>query len=178
VVSGTATCTLIYRTTGSHTITAEYSGDGDFNGATAVGKIIILPVRILGKVTAQMRWSFYYTPTYTNVLTLLVTGASPSASVTVTCQGKGCPYARRSITVPKRMRCGAKGKALCPTSSVDVAIGFRKRRLAVGAKVTVVVSRPSYIAKYYAFTIRARQGPSAVVSCVAPGRTQPGVGCS
>lgn len=179
VIAGRATCTLAYKRAGSHVITARYDGDGNFTGATSgAKKITILPARILGKVAAQMQWSFYYTPTYTKVLVLLVKNVSPTATVTVTCRGSGCPYGARTTKVPKRMRCGRNGTSACPTSNVDVSIPFRKRHLAVGAKIAIVVSRPNYIAKYYGFTMRARQGPATDVSCVAPGRVRPGVGCS
>lgn len=179
LIAGRATCTLAYKRAGSHVITARYDGDGNFTGATSgAKKTTILPARILGKVTAQMQWSFYYTPTYTKVLALLVKNVSPSASVTITCRGSGCPYAARTTKVPKRMRCGRNGTSACPTTNVDVSIPFRKRHLAVGAKIAIVVSRPNYIAKYYGFTMRARQGPAMDVSCVAPGRVRPGVGCS
>jgi hypothetical protein len=178
VANGAATCTVTYKSTGRHSITAHYGGDGNFNGATSSAVAVrVLPRRILGKIAAITQWSFYYTPTYTRVLVLVVKGAPVNARITVKCRGRGCPYAQRTMNVPKIRRCGAKGKSVCATATVDLAPAFRSRRLSVGVKITLVVSRPQWIAKYYTFTVRAGHGPQALTSCLAPGRIRPGVGC-
>jgi hypothetical protein len=40
-----------------------------------------------------------------------------------------------------------------------------------------LISHPSYIGKYYSFTVRARQQPTVKIACLAPESSLPGVGC-
>ena len=54
---------------------------------------------------------------------------------------------------------------------------FGNHRLQVGAKVTIEITQPSWIGKYYTFTVRARKGPSISIGCIAPGKTRLGIGC-
>jgi hypothetical protein len=123
-------------------------------------------------------WSFYYTPAYTRIITLTVKNVSIKATVTVTCKGGGCPYSKVTMKVPLLKRCGARHKSLCGTADVALAPRLKSRHLSVGTRITVIVSRPQWVAKYYTFTVRAARGPKSQVSCLAPGRTRPGVGCS
>ena len=182
VINGRASCTLTYGARGNHRITARYGGDPNFDGSTSAASTITVvpaPVRVLGVLTPAMQWTFRYTPGYTSVVALVLSGASTSATVAIGCRGRGCPFATRKMAVAKPRRCGQKGQRACPMSgSIDLAPSFRHRRLYVGARLTVVISRPNWIGKYYAFTIRARRGPSIQITCVGPGHNQPGVGCS
>jgi hypothetical protein len=85
-------------------------------------------------------------------------------TVVVTCAGAGCPFSRLSI----------------PTTSVpsiDLLPAFHKRHLRAGALITLRITRPYWIGKYYSFTIRAGRGPLVVLSCLGVGRTSPGVAC-
>ncbi|MGZ6666048.1 MAG: Ig-like domain-containing protein [Solirubrobacteraceae bacterium] len=179
--NGRATCMITYRSAGVHRITTRYAGDPNFTSATSSTEAITVVAprpQILRKVSAMIQWSFYYTPTYTRVLVLLVKGASTKAVVTVNCHGRGCPYAARTLKVPPTKHCGANGRSTCTTGTIDVARTFKNHHLSVGTRITVVVSRPQWIAKYFGFTIRAGRGPRTQISCLAPDHTQPGVGCS
>jgi Bacterial Ig-like domain (group 3)/Invasin, domain 3 len=182
VTSGRATCTLAYKARGAHRITAQYGGDPNFSGSASAARAITVvpaPVRVLGVLTPTMQWNFHYTPVYTSIAVLVLNGASTSATVAIRCHGGGCPFATRTMAVARPKHCGHKGQRACPTSgSIDLAPTFRNHRLRAGARLTVVISRPSWIGKYYAFTIRARSGPRIQITCVGPGRNQPGVGCS
>ncbi|MBV8991653.1 MAG: Ig-like domain repeat protein [Solirubrobacterales bacterium] len=179
LMNGKATCTVTYKTIGSHSITARYGGDSNFNGSTASAQTVkVVPLPVLGIVTSPMQWTFYYTPTYSKVLSLAVNGASTSATVVVTCHGRGCPYGKRTTVVAKYARCSKTSKHKCPaTKNVDLAPAFKNRHLRLGAQIAVEITRPQWIAKYYAFTIRARRGPRVQISCLAPGSSRPGVGC-
>jgi hypothetical protein len=181
VMDGAATCTVTYRTLGSHSITARYLGDANFRASSSPAqaiRVVPVPVKVLGTITSTMQWTFDYTPAYTNVLALVVNGVPAGATVMVKCAGRGCPYARHATFVVAGNRCGRNGKRKCSTDArIDLRGGFQRRRLRPGATITVVISRRGWIGKYYAFAIRSRRGPSIHISCVAPGRTRPGLGC-
>jgi hypothetical protein len=178
--SGGATCAVTYNVTGTHSITAQYNGDANFTGSVAPShpvSVVQLPPQVLGSLTSTMQWTFYYTPTYTAVRALVVNGAS-GATVTIKCQGKGCPFAARAAVVAKAKRCGTKGARRCPThGTVDLTPQFRNRHLHAGALITVLINRRGWIGKYYSFTVRARRAPRIRISCLAPGGTRPGAGC-
>lgn len=180
LTNGGATCTLTYRASGAHSITAQYVGDANFTASAAAAQpvsVVADPKATVGSVTSTMQWTFYYTPTYTKVLALVVNGAS-GATVLVKCQGRGCPFAKRTGAVTRSRRCGRGGKSRCTASgTIDLGAGFRKRRLDPGARITVMITRPGWIGKYYLFTVRARQAPGIRIACLAPGGTRPGVGC-
>jgi hypothetical protein len=181
LLSGGATCTVTYQALGSHSITARYGGDANFRGSTspaqAIG-VVPVPVKVLGTITSTMQWTFAFTPAYTKVLALVVNGVPKGATVLVKCNGRGCPYAKRATPVVGETRCGKNGKRKCPADPrIDLLGGFQRRRLHPGATITVMISRRGWVGKYYAFAIRARHGPRIRISCVAPGKTRPGVGC-
>jgi Bacterial Ig-like domain (group 3) len=176
-----ATCTVTYKSPGAHSITATYGGDANFTGSTSSGqavRVVPVPVEVLGTITSTMQWTFAYTPTYTKVLALVVNGVPVGATVLIKCNGRGCPYARHATYVFAKSRCGKRGKRMCSGDPrIDLRSGFRRHRLRPGAKITVVISRHGWIGKYYAFVIRARRAPQIQISCLAPGRARPGMGC-
>ncbi len=174
--AGTATCTVRYSTTGTHTITAVYQGDFNFLASPASTS---QSVRALarGTITSTMLWTFAYRPTYTKILALSVNAAPVGATVVVKCRGTGCPFAKRSTPV---RRCRSTPSHACKhkgSATIGLEPSFRKRRLDVGTGVSVQILRPGWIGKYYLFTMRAGRGPKIEISCLAPGRTVPGRGC-
>ncbi len=184
LVAGSAYCATAYASSGTHNITARYAGDQNFAAATSAAIAVsvtvppVPPAPVLGTVTALTQWSFYYTPSYTKVLKLIVKRVSIKATVTVKCRGRGCPYAVRKIKVPQVKRCGPHGKTICQTADVNIGRTFGNRHLSIGTVITVIVSRPHWVAKYYTYTVRAGRGPATLKSCLAPDGTKPGVGCS
>ena len=179
VRSGASTCTVTYRTTGSHAITARYGGDANFAGSMSPLRVVdVGSAPALGTISATMQWTFRYTPAYTTILQLGISGAT-NTSITAACRGTGCPFAKRTITIGKKRRCGRGLTRTCLTrGKLDLALYFRHRRLHPGTKITVLISRKSWVGKHYVFTIRARRGPAIAISCMAPGETRPGVRCS
>jgi Bacterial Ig-like domain (group 3) len=159
---GAATCTVSYGATGTHQITARYSGDANFSGSSsAAGQVSAVPVptTVLGTITATMQWAFYFTPRYTTVRNLVVNGA-PGSKVVVTCRGHGCPFASRLASLTHGKRCGRKAKRSCLVpGTLDLSPSFAGSRLGVGARITVRIIRPGWIGKSYRFTVRARRGP-------------------
>jgi hypothetical protein len=130
-----------------------------------------------------MRWTFFFTPHYTEVLSMVAAGVSRQASVLVTCHGTGCPFARRIRTAAAPTKgCRAKGKAKakrkCPVpGTVNLTPTFGRHHLGVGTQITVAIVRAGWIGKFYKFTIRSGAGPRVGISCLALGRTRPGGSC-
>lgn len=59
----------------------------------------------------------------------------------------------------------------------NITPAFSERRLAVGTRITVVITQPNWAGKSYRFTVRSPRGPRIQNGCLAPGGTVPGVGC-
>jgi Invasin, domain 3 len=130
----------------------------------------------LSQVT--MQWAFHYTPTYTNVLYLAVDGASPGTSVLVNCHGGGCPFAKHLTLVSIARRCVRKAKRRCASNgTVDLTPEFRKHRLQSGSHITIAITQPQSMGKYYRFTVRAGHAPRLQVTCLVPGATRRGAPC-
>jgi hypothetical protein len=180
LIGGAATCTVVYGAPGAHNITAQFSGDANFNGVVSAAQQVTVvrpPKRALGLITSTMQWSFYYTPSYTRVLALVINGAS-GATVLVKCAGKGCPFAARTTRVTNRNRCRSKRRGGCPPAgTLSLTPRFGTHRLRVGAQVVVMITRAGWIGKYYSFLVRSRRGPRVRIACLAPGASRAGVGC-
>lgn len=181
LLNGQATCKVTYRSTGTHSIAAAYGGDGNFVGSASASSqvsVIPAPVNVLGIIDATMQWTFVFGPTYTDVLSLVVKGASPGETVLLNCHGHGCPFSKRTIAVTKTKRCGPKGKRACLThGNVDLTPALRNHPLRAGTRINIRIVRRGWIGRYYMFTVRSRRGPEIQIACLAPGGTRPGAGC-
>jgi hypothetical protein len=140
----------------------ETASDGRGNVSSAVADPVG-PVT-LDLVTSTMQWTFHYTPTYTSVMGLIITGLASQTTVLVGCSGHGCPFSRRVL-------------AFKPPGTLNLARPFRGHRLRVGARITVAITIPGGIGKFYAFTVRHGLGPRIFIGCLAPGATRPGAAC-
>jgi hypothetical protein len=150
------------------------------DGKGDVSSVIADPVGpvTLNLITATMQWTFYYTPTYTKVMGLLVNGLASQATVLVGCRGHGCPFSRRISPSNARRRCGQGNKPNCQApGTLNLSSSFRGNRLHVGVQITVAITIPGGIGKFYEFTVRAGLGPRIFIGCLAPGATRPGAGC-
>jgi Bacterial Ig-like domain (group 3) len=177
VSNGGATCTVIYRAPGSHGITADYHGDTNFTGSLSPAEsvnVVSPPANAPRTITSTMQWTFYFSPTYTKVLALVINGANGD-NVLVSCHGRGCPVAKG---VKNSRRCGLNGKGGCRAhGTMNLTSVFRNKLLRVGARIGIMITRSGWVGKYYSFTIRASNAPRTRISCLAPGATKPGVGC-
>jgi adhesin/invasin len=181
-LTGTATCTLTYKSPGTHQISAVYAGDANFSGSGSSTQRVKASRPVLGTISSLMQWTFFYTPSYTKVLALVVNGAPVGAAVLVQCHGRGCPFANRAITVARSKPCKPKAKHCKPIKSRTINLiaqfpHLRNQHLRVGAQVLVKIVRSRWIGKYYAFVIRPRRAPRIKIACLAPGASRPGVGC-
>jgi hypothetical protein len=177
-----ATCKLTYGGIGTHHITVAYSGDGNF-GRSSSSSAQTVNIRRPNPhccLTPLMQWTFFFTPSYARVLTLLVNSAPVGSSVTVACHGHGCVFGKQAVAIKKPKLCKTTSKHKCAPQhpgTMDFASRFRGRHLATGAQITVEITERGWIGKYFSFTIRAGRPPMLKVSCLAPGSTRPGVGC-
>lgn len=154
-----ASCTVPYAAMGSPSVTAVYSGDGNFGGSSSGA--VTIPVKALGLVGSPMSWSFSTANGYTVVRSLSVKAVPAGATVLALCAGSGCPFAR------------ATAHASRSHASVNLLRRFAKRRLRAGAVLTIDVTRPGWLGKYYAFRFRAKQGPKVSRTWLAPGTSKP-----
>jgi adhesin/invasin len=178
--ASTATCTVKFARARKHAITARYSGDRNF--AHSVSSQLTTTVLAPSTIGADLAWTFHYTPTSTTVPALAAQPVPSGGRVVVICHGKGCPFVKRTLTPGKVKRCSGKGsKRTCTTvqsHSVDLAPAFRRHSLGVGTKLIVELLHTGKVGKYFRFTMRSGAPPATFSSCLAPGGTKPGVGCS
>lgn len=164
-----ATCVLKYGSLGKHKISARYTGDSNFASSRSPTRsvhVVVHPSRliVLGFIGSTLQWQFRYRPAYTLVSKLQADGVARGTTILLTCAGGGCPFSRSSIQTKT-------------SGSIDLLPTFRKRHLRVGSQITLRITRPNWIGKYYAFTVRAGRGPLIVLSCLGLGGSSPGQGC-
>ena len=174
--SATASCTVSYRSPGAHAVSATYAGDSNFAPSTSGPATVA--VRVRGTISVTMQWTFTFTPTYTQPLVLSVDGAPGGATILLECRGHGCPFAARSIATEPTHRCDSKGRRRCgPPGSVNLLKWLGHRRLRVGARIVVRISKPGWVGKEYVFVVRARRVPRVQITCPEPGNSSPGTAC-
>jgi Bacterial Ig-like domain (group 3) len=174
LANGIAHCTVTYTALGAHSISADYLGDGNFSGsATRVHKLAVVVAKPTGFVSSLMTWTFRFKPLYTRVSTLTVTGVQPALTIAVGCSGHGCPKHDYVDTI-KRTACGTRDRC----KNVKIAKRFADRKLGVGATLTVRLTHPGWLGKYYAFVVRPGRKPKIDTACLAVGQTRPDAGCT
>jgi hypothetical protein len=97
----------------------------------------------------------------------LIVRAPVGATITVECDGRGCPLRRQTRLAKANPRSPAATTRLVRLRRLE------RRRLRAGARVTVLVSRPGAIGKYSRFRVRRGRPPKRTDSCVAPGTVSP-----
>ena len=163
-----ATCTMKYTKLGKHDIYARYSGDSNFTASSSPTRSVQIvnkstdPV-VLGFISSTVLWTFNYHPAYTQVAALHAYGIAPAATVVMNCLGRGCPFTKLKFS-------GASG------STINLGTAFHHRHLRVGSQITIRITRPHFIGKYYLITVRAGNQPLATINCLAVGGTLPRCG--
>jgi streptogramin lyase len=102
--------------------------------------------------------------------------------VEVGCQGHGCAFSHwRAPAVSRKRVCHARKCAIkfvpVTKSSRGLAQLFKGRRLAVGARIVVTVTRVGWIGKRFVLTVSASGPPHEHGECLAPGSTTDTVTC-
>ncbi|MGH2894598.1 MAG: Ig-like domain-containing protein, partial [Solirubrobacteraceae bacterium] len=166
----TATCSMSYRSRGSHNISALYTGDSNFTGSTSTASRVQIvkgaakTPTVRGSLGATLGWRVFYHPHYTELTELEAFAVHKGTSILIQCFGKSCPFAKRHLTK-------AAGR-------INLLSRFRHRRLRAGTRITVRLMRRHWVGKYYLLIIRPGRRPFTRTSCLAPGAVKPGVGCT
>jgi streptogramin lyase len=132
-------------------------------------------------VGSTMTWSFGWARAYTVVESLVAHGLPVGGVVEIVCRGRGCPFVRRRFVSAgdgRRCRgrgCSKRGAAL--GASANFAGLFRGRRLGVGARITVSVTRSGWTGKSFAFAVRADGAPRVRITCLSSGSNKPAGEC-
>jgi hypothetical protein len=164
---------------GAHVITASYRGDGNFSPATSPGSALsVTPIPIKGEIASTLQWTFFFTPSYTEVIGLTLSGIPSGASVQLGCHGSGCPFSTRREPLPRAPACDGSSPVACPGSMLSLTSSLAGRRLGVGAQITIMVGHANFVGKYYSFTVRARAQPRVRIACLAPDSPIPGAACA
>jgi len=174
LTDGVARCPVIYTNLGTHSLSADYLGDGNFSGSgTGARTLRVVVAKPTGFVSSLMTWTFQFAPHYTRVSALTVTGVEPGITISAGCSGSGCPKHRYVDTV-KRAACGKRDDC----KNVNLAKRFAGDKLGIGASLTVRLTHPGWLGKYYSFLVRGGRKPKIDTACLAVGETKPGVGCT
>jgi Bacterial Ig-like domain (group 3) len=179
--NGFATCTVKYTRIGNHRISSRYNGDGNFAASSSSTALVnVSPAPPAGYVTAFLAWTFRYHASYTKLTLFSLTGLSQGITISMACNGNGCPFAVHRVAVVRRCaKKRVKGKLKCSTpQAMNLLPAFRGRHLAAGTRLTVTITHPNWLGKYYNFTIRNGNRPKQRLACLAVNSTNPGYGCN
>lgn len=146
----------------------------DVGGATAsAADAIAIASAVKGAVSSALEWSFDFNARFTTVTMLAVHGPPAGGVVIVNCNRGGCPFRTRTLHVHHGTRRQAPGAV----SLLNLAGPFGHAKLRPHARITVEITAPGLVGKYYRFTTRLAKAPAVATACLAPGSAKPGVGC-
>jgi virginiamycin B lyase len=122
-------------------------------------------------IGAGMTWNFGFTRRYTIVESLVMHGVPVGSTVEVVCHGGGCGFTHwRSGEVVRRLSCKRRGcRAMHVTvvhGTMDMTELFKGRRLRVGTRIVVGISKAKWIGKSFAFTVLPNKTPRVKIACI------------
>jgi hypothetical protein len=118
----------------------------------------------------------------TKLVRLAVRHVPAGAAVNVSCRGRGCPFsAARGVT--GKVCHGRPCHTIAPIRpkgprTVTLTALVASHSLTAGTTLTVSVTKPNSIGRVWSFTIVRGGQPVQKVSCLEPGMTIPGRGCT
>ena len=134
----------------------EYAGNGLDDDCAGGDKAAKMP--------GGVKYDFGVTPrTNPKVRVMRVRDAVPGAQVTVTCEGRGCPFKLRRKTTDR-------------FGEVSLTKLF-KRRLSNGVRLEVHIAAPNMITKVTRFDIRRGVTPTGRSMCIPVGQLKPQKRC-
>jgi hypothetical protein len=93
----------------------------------------------------------------TRFTSLYVRDVPAGTRVTLRCQGRGCPFKTKAVTVKRA------------TKRLSLLEHVKRARLRKGARFEVRVARPGAVGRVMRLTIRAPKNPKRSNLCLAPG---------
>jgi hypothetical protein len=118
----------------------------------------------------------------TTVKRLLVSKIPATAVVNLNCTGSACPFSSAVRVTGKECDgkpCQAKrGERHKRSRTIDLTALFARITLAAGDRLMVTVTAPNAVGRVWQFTMRAGKDPRHVTSCLEPGFSTPGKGCT
>ncbi len=121
-------------------------------------------------VGATMTWSFRWLRLYSIVKSLVLSDLPADGSIEVVCKGRGCPFSHRRLPTTTNPRlcesrkCTMK-KLVRMKGDVDLTSLFRNRRLRVGARIVVNVTKTGWLGRAFLFTVLSNKAPRARREC-------------
>jgi hypothetical protein len=117
------------------------------------------PFPLLGRTIVG--FSSTYPSGYTRFTTLTVRPARAGDRIRLTCKGRGCPLARKTVRVRKDAK------------RLSLLRHIGRARLRKGAVLRLRVTRPETVGRVHTWRIRAPKPPKLVRRCVRPGEKKP-----
>lgn len=134
------------------------------------------------KPTPGVSAAFTTAHTGTTVKQLVVSKIPAAAVVNLSCAGSGCPFSSALRVTGQECQgkpCQAKrGERHKRPRTIDLTALLARTTLAAGDRLTVSVTAPNAVGRVWVFTMRAGEDPGRVTSCLAPGSTRAGKGCT
>ncbi len=162
----TAICSISYKSPGTHSISAVYTGDGNFAGSTSSTSSVQIkkgappPPPLHPHLGSNLQWQIYFHPRYSLFTVFKVFAVSKGTKIIVHCYGKDCPFATWSPATP--------------SGTFNLVQRFAHRHLRAGTRITVRLVRHNWFGRYYSFTMRAGHAPLTKTACIKPGTLKPG----
>lgn len=127
-------------------------------------------------ITSAIRAAWKPFATHTTVKRLLVANAPLGAQVRLSCKGKGCPFATKTIRVKK----AGKVNLVRKFNFIKKIKGKKRKvvsKLRVGTTVEVQVNARDRVGKAVRYKMRKNKQPSSRTFCIPPGSTKPRARC-
>ncbi len=168
------------RSTGRKTVTLTGRDNAGNSTTVHCGYQVAAP-----QVPTSIRFNYSFFRNGTMFTTLTAKKVPKGATLAVICKGGGCPFGRRTLHPPKKIKvCKAhhkhcKIKPAPPFANLDVLPLLNKKHLAPKTKLTLTVTKPNTIGVTQTFTMGkiGKRPKVAGPSCLAPGSNKPGKGC-
>jgi hypothetical protein len=112
---------------------------------------------------------------------LIVTAVPEHAAVNLLCHGRGCPFISADNVTGKwcsKSPCRTHGVLWPGRHSVELTGLFKDAQFAPGSRLKISVTETNAIGRVWLFSFRAGKPPTNIVSCLEPGSTVPGAGCT
>jgi virginiamycin B lyase len=139
---------------------------------------VVPEVEVVPQVGATMGLKVGWGVSFTILESMRLNGVPASSEIELRCEGRGCPFKTRTVDVSAdgtlsrcaRGRCGVSGRH----EVFDLSRLWRKHKLRVGTRVTILVLRRGWIGRAFHIRVRANRRPEVKIGClVADSATKP-----